>query len=136
MTEVLQAQIDGTVRTATENFGGWQEITGGRVTSESATTRDPGAKYARHIPGGKSIEPITLRRDYDPVRDGDMEDRLEALAGTLETIIVGKIIRDGNGNPIRIKTRVGILLEVMGVEGNTNGGTDKATIEIVVGING
>lgn len=134
--EALKRSIDGTLRTATQNFGGWQVHEGGRVVSEAGETRDPAAKFSRKIPGPKSIENITLKRDYDPLRDGPLYDQLEALCGTDTVFIVGKIERDGAGNPIRVKSRVGILLEVMDGEGDTNGGTDKATIEVVLGING
>lgn len=134
--EALQAHINGTLRTATENFGNWQTYSGGRISGEVAETRDPGAKYARKIPAPGSIENVTLTRDYDPTRDGAAYDRLEALRGTNETFTVGKVIRDGAGNVVRIETRVGIVQDVMGPEGDTNGGTNKGTLEVVIGING
>lgn len=134
--EVLQQRIDGTLRTANESFGGWQEYKGGRISSDSAETRAPGATYPKQIPGPKTIERITLTRDYDETRDGPAYDRLEALAGGETLFIIGKVIRDGAGNPTSVKTRVGILLEVMGPEGDTDGGTNKSKLEVVLGING
>ena len=133
--ETLQANIDGTLRTNSENFHGWQTYAGGRLTSEPGKTRDPGAPLARNIPGGKAIENITLTRDYDESRDGPALERLEALCGTDEAFYIGKVIRDGKGNVLRVKSRVGILIEVMGPEGNTNGGADKGTLEVVLAVN-
>jgi hypothetical protein len=134
--EVLQKDINGTLAAGAENFGGWQTIKGGRVTSATAQTRDPGSPYARALAGRKSIESITLGRDYDPVRDSAAEDRLETLCGTQTVFTVGKVVRDGAGNILRVKPRVGIVVEVMGPEGDTNSDTDKATLEVVVAING
>jgi hypothetical protein len=39
---------------------------------------------------------------------------------------VGKVIRDGAGNILRTKTRIGYLLEVMGPEGDTNSTPTRA----------
>lgn len=134
--EILQSNVNGTLTAGSESFGNWQTYKGGRVTTANTTTRDPGAVYARYIAGRKSIETVTLTRDYDPVRDASQEERLEALCGSQTMFTVGKVERDGAGNVLRIKSRVGILLEVMGPEGDTNSDTDKATLEVVIGING
>lgn len=136
MAEVLQSAINGTLSAGAESFGNWQKYSGGRITTATTTTRDPGAEFGRTLIGGKTIETVTLSRDYDPVRDGAAEDRLEVLVGTRTVFTVGKVIRDGAGNIVRTKTRVGYLLEVMGSEGDTNSETDKATLEVVIGING
>ena len=56
---------------------------------------------------------------------------MPALSGQVITTI-----RDGSGNPTKVVTRSGILLEVQGPNGNTMGGTDKAMLELVFGING
>jgi hypothetical protein len=136
MTEVLQSAINGTLSAGAESFGGWQTYSGGRITTSTTTTRDPGAAFARTLIGGKTIETVTLTRDYDPTRDGPAEDRLEVLVGTTTVFTVGKVIRDGAGNIVRTKTRTGYLLEVMGPEGDTNSDTDKGTLEVVIGING
>lgn len=136
MAEVLKQRIDGTLKAGAENFGQWQQYTGGRIVSESAQTRDPGAKLPRQIPGPKTVEQITLSRDYDDARDSAMFDRLEALCGTDTIFTIGQVRRDTNGNPTSVKTRVGILLEVGPPEGDTDGGTDKAKLEVVLGING
>lgn len=130
------SQVSGTLRTATESFGDWQEHKGGRITSEVSESRAPGAKYSTKAPGPRTIENITLVRDYELPRDGTAYDRLEALCGTQTEFIVGKPVRDSAGNVIRQGTRVGILLELMDIEGDTNGGTTKGTLEAVFGING
>lgn len=134
--EILQSSVNGTLSAGAESFGGWQTYKGGRLTTANTTTRDPGSTYARFIAGRKSFETVTLTRDYDPVRDSAAEDRLETLCGTQTVFTVGKVIRDGGQNILRTKTRTGILLEVMGAEGDTNSDTDKATLEVVIGING
>jgi hypothetical protein len=134
--ELLQSNINGTLSAGTESFGGWQTYKGGRITTANTTTRDPGAEFARTLIGRKSIETVTLTRDYDPVRDALIEDRLEVLVGTATVFTVGKVIRDGAGNILRTKTRTGYLIEFMAPEGDTNSETDKATIEVVIGING
>lgn len=136
MTEILQSSVNGTLSAGSESFGQWQTYKGGRVTTASTTTRDPGSPAARWLAGRKSYEQVTLTRDYEPIRDSSAEDRLEALCGTQTVFTVGKVIRDGGGNILRTKTRTGILLEVMGAEGDTNSDTDKATLEVVIGING
>lgn len=134
--EILQSGINGTLSAGAESFGNWQTYKGGRVTTASTTTRDPGAVFARPLAGRKSIETITLTRDYNPVHDAAAEERLEALAGTQTVFTIGKVERDGAGNILRTKTRTGILLEVMGPEGDTNSETDKATLEVVLAIAG
>lgn len=136
MAEVLQSAINGTLSAGAESFGGWQTYSGGRVTTATTTTRDPGAVYARTLLGGKTIESVTLSRDFEPIRDGRAQDRLEELVGTRTVFTVGQVIRDGGTNIIRTKERVGYLLEVSGPEGDTNSETDKATLEVVIGING
>lgn len=136
MTEILQSSINGTLSAGSESFGGWQTYKGGRITTANTTTRDPGARYARILAGRKSIETITLGRDYDPTRDSTVEERLEVLAGTQTAVTVGRVERDAAGNILRTKTRTGIILEVGPPEGDTNSETDKATLEVVIGING
>lgn len=136
MAEVLQSAINGTLSAGSTSFGNWQTYAGGRVSASTTTTRDPGAVYARTLLGGKSIESVTLTRDYDPTRDGAAQDLLETLCGTTTEFTVGQVIRDGGQNIVRTKTRTGYLLEVMGPEGDTNSDTDKGTLEVVIGING
>lgn len=136
MTEVLQSAINGTLSAGTESFGDWQSYKGGRITTASTTTRDPGAAFPRILLGRKTIDTVTLGRDYDPTRDGPAEDRLEQLAGTTRVFTVGKVIRDGSGNIIRTKTRSAYLLEVMGPEGDVNDENAKSTLEVVLGIHG
>jgi len=136
MSEVLKQRIDGTLKAGAENFGQWQQYTGGRIVSEAGETRDPGGNLPRPVPGPKTIENITLSRDYDDTRDSAMLDRLEALCGTDTVFTVGQIRRDSRGNPTSVKTRVGILLEVGPPEGDTDGGTDKAKLEAVFKISG
>lgn len=134
--EILQSNINGTLSAGTESFGGWNTYKGGRVTVANTTSKKPGAKYSHIVLGGKTIEAVTLTVDYDPLVHGPMEDRLEELAGGTTVFTVGKVERDGSGNILRVKTRVGYLLEVGGSEGDTNSDTDKATLEVVIGING
>lgn len=138
MPQTHKAQINGTLRLAdgSQDFGGWQTHAGGRITGEASESRPVGSKYPQKAAAPGSIENITLTRDYESPRDDDAYTRLEALRGTEATFVVGKVIRDPAGNITRVRTRVGILLEVMDGEGDTNGGTDKATLEVVLGING
>lgn len=136
MTQTHVSQVSGTLRTATESFGEWQEHKGGRITSDVSESRVVGGRYARKAPAPGSIENITLVRDYELPRDGTAYDRLEALRGTDTEFIIGKPIRDRAGNIVRMGTRVGILLELMDIEGDTNGGATKGTLEAVFGING
>lgn len=134
--EVLKSAINGTLSAGTESFGNWQTYAGGRETTPTTTTRTPGARYSRPIPGVGSIENVTLSRDYDPDRDGPAEERLRQLRGGQTVFTVGRVIRDGAGNIIRTDTRVGILLDVMGPEGDVNDETGKPTLEVVLGIAG
>jgi hypothetical protein len=136
MTEILQSAVNGTLSAGNESFGAWQTYKGGRITTATSSTRDPGAQFARPLLGRKTIETVTLTRDYDPGRDGPAEDRLEVLCGSTTEFTVGKIIRDGAGNIVRTKTRIAYLLEVMGTEGDTNDETAKGTLEVVMGILG
>lgn len=133
--EILQSAVSGTLSAGATSFGYWQTYKGGRVTAASTTTTDPGSPLARILVGRKSIETVTMSRDYDPTRDGPVEDALEALCGTQTVFTVGKVIRDGGQNIVRTKVRYGVLLEVMGTEGDTNSDTDKGTLEVVLGIN-
>jgi hypothetical protein len=134
--EALQSQINGTLSAGTESFGAWNTYAGGRITTATTTTRDPGATFARTLIGGKSIETVTMTRPFDPTRDGPAYDRLEVLVGTTTVFTVGQVIRDGGQNIIRTKTRSAYLLELMGPEGDTDSDTDKGTLEVVLGING
>lgn len=136
MAQTHKAQVNGTLRTATENFGDWQVHTGGRLTREASDSRAPGAALPTKAAAPGTIENITLTRDYDVAVDGPIYDRLEALWKTQTQFTIGKVIRDAAGNPVRLQTRVGILLELMDTDGDSNGGADKGTIEAVFGING
>lgn len=136
MSQTHKAQVNGTLRTATESFGDWQVHTGGRLTREASESRTPGARLSTKAAAPGAIDNITLTRDYDVAVDGPIYDRLEALWNTATQFTIGKVIRDAAGNPVRLQTRVGILLELQDIEGDTNGGADKGTIEAVFGING
>jgi hypothetical protein len=134
--ETLQSSINGVLSLGNESLGVWKTYKGGRITTSSSTTKDPGAPFPRIVPGGKKIDSITLGTDYDAIRDSPLEERLEQLAGTPSIVTVGRIERDGAGNIVRIKSRVGKVLEFGPPEGDTNSESDKAQIEVVIGIEG
>lgn len=127
---VLQEKVDGTLRTATVNFGGFEVFDGGKIVSEMGKTRSPGERFARPVPANPSIDTITLTRDWEDARDGLAYSQLAAIIGTDEVFSVGLVIRDGRNNPTRVITFTAKISGLDGPKGNTMGGTDKSTLVV------
>lgn len=134
----LQAQIDAIVTGAGLSIA-CMTFDGGEVSRDVTSSRDPGALYPRQVPGGPTIGNVTVGVDYDEPVHGPKLPVLRKAATDRTEFSIGHIRRDGAGNTVGQTTYTGILIRVSPPAGNTNGGTDKAALELefaVSGVNG
>jgi hypothetical protein len=131
----LQASIDA-VASGKGITVALQTFTGGEVTSEVARDRVAGERFDRGIPAPPSVGNITTGVTYDEAIHGPILPILRASVGDASEWSVGHIRRDGNGNRIGLTTYTCLLVRVTPPEANTNGGADKATLELEWAPNG
>lgn len=125
----LSKDIDGLV-----SGGGMKipmmTIIGGESTREVASSRDPGARFARKVPGPSDLSNVVCGTDYDQASLGPLRAKLRQ-ASTDETVFaVTKYFRDAARNINGSDTYTGILIKVGGMDGDTNGGTNKSTLSL------
>lgn len=131
----LQASIDAVVSGAGLTIQ-MQTFSGGEVSAETARTRDPGARFDRGIPVPPTIGNVTVSVDWDEHAHGPMMPTLRNAVGTAAAFSVGHIRRDGAGNRAGVTTYDALLIRCTPPSGNTNGGADKATLELEFSPNG
>lgn len=114
-------------------------FSGGAVTRDVAKNRDPGALFSRPVPGTPDIENVRAGFTYDEPTHGPMMPTLRAAATNRTEFSISQVRRDGNNNRSGLTTYTGILVSVPPAEGDTNAGTDLATVELEFacsGVNG
>jgi len=115
-----------------QDLGLWDAFTGGKF-SQSETKYTPASRKQRTYVGLRTIENVTLERDYEPEEDGDLVNISKDLRGMQATVIVEDRDPDGNFQRNR-EPYVGKVLEIVPPDGDTNDGSSVVKIGIVISV--
>jgi hypothetical protein len=111
----------------------FQTCTGGDDTTESVSSRPPGAKYPRKSGGEPDLSPITVGRDYDVTVDDDMVAHLRKFIGIEDAATIQRQALDANRNPFGAKrTWTGVITAVNEPDSDTNTTSDKAQVTVEI----
>lgn len=124
-----KAQIDAIVTGAGLTIP-CNTFAGGAVTRGVDKNRDPGALFARPVPGTPDIENVRVGFTYDQALHGAMMPLLRKAGTDRTEFSIGQIVRDGANNRSGLTTYTGILVSVPPAEGDTNAETGLATVEL------
>lgn len=103
MPAIREDQFQVTMTLDGRGTGVWDVVDGGDVGSESTKYRPGGLGGEVSLGGPQTSENITLRRAFDPVRDGALYSTLRARRGKGSVVVTQQPLdRDGNatGSPI------------------------------------
>jgi hypothetical protein len=130
----LSSRFLVTLTVAGRSIGRFQTHTGAGIGGDAMSTRPPGAEFPRQQGGEKTLNPITIGRDYDPAIDTDeILAFLRANAHVENAATVGRKRLDANRNPAgKGSTWIGVITAVNDPESDTNAQNDKAQLTIVI----
>lgn len=115
-----------------KQLGEWDAFTGGKF-SQSETKYTPANRKQRTYVGLRTIENVTLERDYEPEVDGPLVNISQDIRGMAATIVVEDRDPDGNFQRNR-EPYVGKVLEIIPPDGDTNDASAIVKIGIVVSV--
>lgn len=129
---MLQADIDGYLTLAGIDCGGFQTVQGGEESAEVVDDFPPGALFADKGVSRPTLSNLTFGRTMKVTRDQPIRNQLHT--GMTGTGV--RFFRDENRNIVDKETYSVVLIRAGAVDGDTNGGTAKATWTVEVAATG
>lgn len=130
----LSSRFLVTYTLAGRQIGQFQTFDGGGVGGDAMVDRVPGGEYPRAMGGEKTLDPITITRTYDRVRDNAALLRfLRDNTHEDDQAVVALWTLDQHRNPYeKIGTWTGVQTAVNNPTTDTNNQNDKATLSITM----
>lgn len=131
----FEVKVSVTFKGETRDLGVFDTWSGGNVTADNTKHRRGGMGPQIAIPGPKTLEDVTVSRDYDPPRDHGDAHWLSGAVGKARVVASKSVLdEDDNafGRPLVVK---GILIGYNHPEHDSDSG-DTAMFEIVISPDG
>lgn len=130
-----QIKVSVSYRGETRDLGTWDTWEGGNVTADNTKHRRGGMGPQVAVGGPKTIEDVTITRDYDVTRDHQHAHWLSNIVGRAR-VVASKSWLDENdiafGRPLTI---TGVLVGYNNPESDSDSG-DVAMVGLVINPNG
>lgn len=131
----LQADINAVLSfSGIADLGGFQAVTGLEEVAEVVDDFPPGAQYADKSVAKASLGNATVTTSWVESRHRSLYDQMKGKTGAEGTL--GRLVRDSARNIVNTETFTVKLVRNKGPEGDTNGGTAKATWELELAVTG